>query len=512
MSGTPSATSSNSYTKTKAYNYPEVSIVPAPAFKSTVVPQPYPFPPVVNGPVQQISKKPGHLALHNVSAAMPSPIPYQMQPQLSPYPYSAPIAGVFPSTPTGPNAPMSAMPSPGVVWDPSHTPNGALAQSPGVSPYRPTNYRMPKQNRLAQRPHPPLQLNRSHPMYQNAPPTLPGYPPFAPQLQNQFHPQSQSAPISPSSAPGQAFVAGTPPLMSPQQLLPPLAQHQQHKRPMQTLHGKHSFAQPQGLPQMTPAPHVQSPMGPPPPPPLPPQPQPQLSKLPKDPIVAAAAAAYKNTERMQVVYLRNWERQCERSKFTTLFHCLEPVKLVSKAKKQAKFQSPQAKGNLHPLFKASEDWIAPTVGLRLENTPGYRCILYIVDGTLLHDNGLGNEKLLSKGMVLMTTTNKDVLTYVRNPSKTHRAHIIRLWTDMDNYSQPDSATTKKQGKNNGGSSNGNGGIVVEPTKRQQRDGNDDSDTNNVMHADFHCKVRHVADSDKENYLLILAQPKNYLPS
>ncbi|KAJ2385788.1 hypothetical protein GGI23_006637 [Coemansia sp. RSA 2559] len=33
-----------------------------------------------------------------------------------------------------------------------------------------------------------------------------------------------------------------------------------------------------------------------------------------------------------------------------------------------------------------------------------------------------------------------------------------------------------------------------------------------MHADFHCKVRHVADSDKENYLLVLAQPSNYLPS
>ncbi|KAJ2402136.1 hypothetical protein GGI23_000921, partial [Coemansia sp. RSA 2559] len=32
MSGTPSATSSNSYTKTKNYNYPEVSLVPAPKF------------------------------------------------------------------------------------------------------------------------------------------------------------------------------------------------------------------------------------------------------------------------------------------------------------------------------------------------------------------------------------------------------------------------------------------------------------------------------------------------
>ncbi|KAJ2592665.1 hypothetical protein EV177_008690, partial [Coemansia sp. RSA 1804] len=76
--------------------------------------------------------------------------------------------------------------------------------------------------------------------------------------------------------------------------------------------------------------------------------------------ISAAANAYNNTERKQAVYLRVVERQCERSKFTTLYHCLEPVKLVNKAKIVAKTGAlPQTKGNLHPLFKASEDWIAP---------------------------------------------------------------------------------------------------------------------------------------------------------
>ncbi|KAJ1801727.1 hypothetical protein LPJ59_000018 [Coemansia sp. RSA 2399] len=496
MSGTPSATSSNSYTKTKNYNYPEVSLVPAPKFNDVVVPQPYMSPHAAGG-FGQASKKPVHLALHNVSAAMQS-APYQMQPQLSPYPYSAPIAGVFPPTPTGTNTPMGVVPPPAGFLGPSQAPNGGLVQSPTIPAYRPTNYRMSKHSRPSQN----LSSHHSHPMYPNMPLPPPSNYPHAPQLQYQFQQQSQSAPISPSSVPSHTYVAGTPPLMSPQQLLPPTA-HQQHKHQQRPLHRKHSFAQPPQGPQMTPVSNnIMQSMGPPPPPHQPSRPE-------NDTLAVAAVAAYKNTERMQVVYLRNWERQCERSKFTTLFHCLEPVKLVSKTKKQLKLQSSSpAKGNLHPLFKASEDWIAPTVGLRLDNKPGYRCILYIVDGTLLHDNGLGGEKLLSKGMVLMTTTKRDVVTYVRNPSKTHRVHIIRLWMDMDDFGQPDRTSGKKQGKKQGA---GAGGIAVEPTKRQQRDG-DSAGTSNVMHADFHCKVRHVADSDKENYLLVLAQPSNYLPS
>ncbi|KAJ1727690.1 hypothetical protein LPJ72_005817 [Coemansia sp. Benny D160-2] len=243
--------------------------------------------------------------------------------------------------------------------------------------------------------------------------------------------------------------------------------------------------------------------------------------------ISAAANAYNNTERKQAVYLRVVERQCERSKFTTLYHCLEPVKLVNKAKIIAKTGAlPQTKGNLHPLFKASEDWIAPSVGLPLENRPGYRCMLYIVDGTLFYDNGLGTEKLLSKGMVLMTTTSQKILTYVRNPSKTHRVHIVRLWFDMDDYSPPTSANSinKKPACNHHeGKQHNAAGITVETTKKQHQqkqsqqkeDGKDSSDKNNnnsVIHADFHCKIRHVADSDKENYLLVLTQPSNYRPS
>ncbi|KAI9500015.1 hypothetical protein BX070DRAFT_81813 [Coemansia spiralis] len=144
------------------------------------------------------------------------------------------------------------------------------------------------------------------------------------------------------------------------------------------------------------------------------------------------------------------------------------------------------------------------VGLPLDNKPGYRCVLYIVDGTLLYDNGLGSEKLFSKGTLLMTTTNHEVSIYVRNPSKTHRAHIIRLWIDIDDFTPSNSR--KNSHSNNTGAQQG---IAVEPN-RQQR--SKKQGMTGIMHADFHSKVRHVADSDKENCLLVLAQPNNYYPS
>ncbi|KAJ2746712.1 hypothetical protein GGI20_001133 [Coemansia sp. BCRC 34301] len=179
-----------------------------------------------------------------------------------------------------------------------------------------------------------------------------------------------------------------------------------------------------------------------------------------------------NVSASMIAYLRSWQRKCERTKFTTLMHCLEPVSLVDRLGSSAS-NAPSPRGNLLPLFKASEDWIAPTVGLPLENRPGYRCLLYIVDGALLYDNGLSGEKLLSKGTLHLSTTTKDANTYVRNPSQTHRAHIIRLWIETNDHHGRAMART---------------------------------------YPDFSYKIRHIADSDMQNCLLTIAQPANYHPS
>ncbi|KAJ1822630.1 hypothetical protein LPJ75_000327 [Coemansia sp. RSA 2598] len=99
--------------------------------------------------------------------------------------------------------------------------------------------------------------------------------------------------------------------------------------------------------------------------------------------------------------------------------------------------------------------------------------------------GLSGEKLLSKGTVHMSSTNRETTTYVRNPSKTHRVHIIRLWIDMAEHK-------------------------VEELKHQYLAQRSKGITN--AQPDFHYQIRHVADSDKENCLLILSQPSNYHPS
>lgn len=167
-------------------------------------------------------------------------------------------------------------------------------------------------------------------------------------------------------------------------------------------------------------------------------------------------------------YVRNKDRQREINHFTTQFHCLDPVSLLNKSQLPA--GQPNKKGRkLFPLYKVNEDWIAPSVGMTLENRPGYRCLLYVVSGTLIYDNGLSGDKLMGEGTLHLSTTSKHVNIYAKNPSRTHRAHIMRFWIDA----QPDSL-----GK----------------------------------FPDAEFKIRHMADSDMQNTLVAVAQPLNYRPT
>ncbi|KAJ2724616.1 hypothetical protein GGI07_001869 [Coemansia sp. Benny D115] len=117
------------------------------------------------------------------------------------------------------------------------------------------------------------------------------------------------------------------------------------------------------------------------------------------------------------------------------------------------------------------------VGIPLENKPGYKCLLYIVDGMLVYDNGLTGEKLLSKGTVHLSSTTRDAASYVKNPSKTHRTHIIRLWIDTEDYRNYASSKTLAS-----------------------------------KQPEFRYEIRHLADSDKQNCQLTLLQPSNFHPS
>ncbi|KAJ1868595.1 hypothetical protein LPJ78_000107 [Coemansia sp. RSA 989] len=204
-----------------------------------------------------------------------------------------------------------------------------------------------------------------------------------------------------------------------------------------------------------------------------------------------------SASRLQIAYLRNKNRVCQRSNFNTLFHCLKPVDLVSKSSVHMANNRERHRGNLYPLYKVNEDWIAPNVGLPLENKPGYRFMLYIVDGTLLYDNGISGEKLLSKGTIHMFTTSRDISIYARNPSKTHRAHIIRMWIETDELLKNNSSCTTAS-------------DTVVPTRSHEH--RKEKSPSAVAHPDFHGLIRHVADSDKLNCLLIMAQPDDYLPS
>ncbi|KAJ2809053.1 hypothetical protein H4R20_000417 [Coemansia guatemalensis] len=102
----------------------------------------------------------------------------------------------------------------------------------------------------------------------------------------------------------------------------------------------------------------------------------------------------------------------------------------------------------------------------------------------------------------MFTTSKDISIYARNPSKTHRAHILRLWIEM------------RDQLNNGSNSTANSDtfVPVQPTERKRQHKQKQKQQGTVAHPDFHSLIRHVADSDKQNCLLVLAQPDDYIPS
>ncbi|KAJ2586056.1 hypothetical protein EV177_009834, partial [Coemansia sp. RSA 1804] len=181
--------------------------------------------PPVAGFVAPVVKKrtpPTHLGLHNAvgTAAMPHPPPahYQMQHQLlSPYPYSAPIAGVFPPALTGPipagpgdtittTAPMS----PAGFWVQSPAQNIAPMPSPSPSVTKHAHHRTSKHNRPSQRLMPQFNHIYQQQQQQQQQPQLNYI--FPPHVQNQFLQQCQSAPISPTSVPNNNHVTDTPPL------------------------------------------------------------------------------------------------------------------------------------------------------------------------------------------------------------------------------------------------------------------------------------------------------------
>ncbi|KAJ2785375.1 hypothetical protein H4R18_000586 [Coemansia javaensis] len=241
-----------------------------------------------------------------------------------------------------------------------------------------------------------------------------------------------------------------------------------------------------------------------PPQPYPPQPyhtQTGPKLLLSSPPHSAAPAAAGAGVRLEIQYLQSQERVCMRTTFSTQFHCLKPVELVDRTAVAAK---DRRRGNLYPLYKVSEDWIAPNVGLVLENRPGYRCILYVVDGTLLYDNGLSSERLLTKGTVHMFTSARPVAIYARNPSKTHRAHVLRMWIETAEDHAPGATAAAAAA-----AAAALGRSHRPPHQHQHQHQHQQP---SAVHADFCVVVRHVADTDKQNCLLTLAQPSDYQPS
>ncbi|KAJ2737907.1 hypothetical protein H4R23_001518, partial [Coemansia sp. Cherry 401B] len=334
-----------------------------------------------------------------------------------------------------------------------------VSAEPLVQSSRPGYYRMPKGSRHARQNSAGRPPHAAAALYPQSAPISPtnGYEPYVPGAARAqtYHPAEVYPVLTPNAQP---LSAPAPPAYTPASAMPPPAYAPQVTAPARPSSGS-----------------GQTPL----------QKQHAWAKSPP-------SSGAHDASRLQIAYLRNKDRLCERNNFNTLFHCLKPVDLVSKHSVHMANNREHHRGNLYPLYKVNEDWIAPNVGLPLKNKPGYRCLIYVIDGTLLYDNGISGEKLLSKGTIHMFTTTRDISIYARNPSKTHRAHVMRMWIETEDPPATSSSTSDTA-------------VPVRLPERRPQPGT-------VVHPDFRGLIRHVADSDKQNCLLVLAQPANYLPS
>ncbi|KAJ2414222.1 general transcription repressor [Coemansia sp. RSA 2530] len=206
-------------------------------------------------------------------------------------------------------------------YAPSHSPQQVLSPTGAIPPPPPPPLPLPLQPmyvRPAQAYYPPPVKQERHPAYYRA---------------------SNSKPSSPqqySSPPW--FVAPRPPAGMPP-MSAPTAVHMPQQPPQHALRAKNSFGQQQTAAKWLGKPQSGSNNGWP---------------------MRRSSSTDLQSGGVAVAYLRNRERKFDRSKFTTHVHCLEPVSLLNKLAPPGSPTQPVSRGNLLPLFKASEDWIAPS--------------------------------------------------------------------------------------------------------------------------------------------------------
>ncbi len=92
----------------------------------------------------------------------------------------------------------------------------------------------------------------------------------------------------------------------------------------------------------------------------------------------------------------------------------------------AEYYDPSHTG-FHSLRVINEDFIAPAGGFPTHPHRDMEIFSYIVEGSLAHEDSMGNGRVLQPGEIQMMSAGRGVTHSEANPSQTERVHLLQIW-------------------------------------------------------------------------------------
>jgi len=75
----------------------------------------------------------------------------------------------------------------------------------------------------------------------------------------------------------------------------------------------------------------------------------------------------------------------------------------------------------------NEDWIAPTTGFPTHGHRNMEIFSYLLDGSLKHQDSMGNGRVLTPGRVQVMSAGSGVMHSEENPEREKTTHMLQLW-------------------------------------------------------------------------------------
>ncbi len=87
--------------------------------------------------------------------------------------------------------------------------------------------------------------------------------------------------------------------------------------------------------------------------------------------------------------------------------------------------------SFHNLRVINDDWVAAKGGFPMHPHKNFEIFTYMLEGSLAHQDTMGNGSTVSKGGIQFMSTGSGVQHSEFNPSTTEEAHLLQIWLIPD---------------------------------------------------------------------------------